>query len=83
MVGAIVYESHRRFGDSGTERSVSLIPDYLVSRHADCIVVPFHKPLDSIYPLMHSIWRGGYMHDGLARNYGCWFGLRIHEQTYG
>jgi hypothetical protein len=81
-VGALVYESYRRFGDAGTPWSAPLIADYLLSRNADCVIVPSYDPLDSPDGAMHPIWAAVHGHEGMAADYRCWFGLRIHEGKY-
>jgi hypothetical protein len=81
-VGGIVYESYQRFGDAGTPWSVPLIADYLMSKNAECIIVPSYAPLDSDGRPMHPIWEGVHGHESMARNYRCWFGLRIHDGKY-
>ena len=81
-VGGIVYESYQRFGDAGTPWSVPLIAEYLMSKNAECIIVPSYAPLDSDGRPMHPIWEGVHGHESMARNYRCWFGLRIHDGKY-
>ena len=81
-VGGIVYQSYRRFGDAATPWSIPLIADYLMSKNSACVIVPAYAPLESDGQPMHPIWEGVHEHDAMARNYHCWFRLRINEGKY-
>jgi hypothetical protein len=86
-VGRILYESYMRFGDSGTPWSVPRIADYLMSKSADCVVVPSYGEVnpddhEPVGDLMHPVWEGVFVHPELARNYHCAFWIRIHDRKY-
>jgi len=86
-IGAIVFDSYRRYGTTATDECQSAIGDYIMARNPTCVILPSYGPIDFVHfssprDLFHPIWYGIYANPTFQSSYHIDFSIQDSQIKY-